>query len=153
MKKPLFVFLIMTAIGAACAMPGSQFSKEQTVPASMAADARKLVKEHNFPQAVDLYRLILQDHPASSEAPEAKYGIAMVYVAADNPHRDYAIALAELDEFLAQYPQDERLEEARNWRQTVKALLETRKENERLNKNIEKLKQLDVRQEEKRLGK
>jgi outer membrane protein assembly factor BamD (BamD/ComL family) len=152
MKQSLFALLLMTIIGTGCAMPGSQLSQEHAVPAAMIADARKLVKERNFPQAVAVYRLILHDHPTSGLAPEAKYGIAMVYVSADNPRRDYAIAIAELDEFLAQYPQDQREEEARSWRQAIKVILETRKENERLNKNIEKLKQLDVRQEEKRLG-
>ncbi len=152
MKQAFVIAFIMAAIVGGCAMPGSQLPKERPVPDPMIADARKLVKEHNFPQAVSIYRLFLQEHPTSSAAPEAKYGIAMAYVAADNPRRDYAAAVPELDEFLAQYPNDERAEEARSWRQAIKVILETRKENERLNKNIEKLKQLDVRQEEKRLG-
>ena len=152
MKQSLCVLLLMTFLGTGCAMPGSPLSQERAVPAAMIADGRRLAKERNFAQAVAVYRLILHDHPSSSAAPEAKYGIAMVYVSADNPRRDYAIAVAELDEFLTQYPQDERADEARSWRQAIKVILETRKENERLNRNIEKLKQLDMRQEEKRLG-
>jgi TolA-binding protein len=95
---------------------------------------------------------VLQQHPNTEWAPEAKFGIALVCVSADNPQRDYAAAIKEFDEFLSLYPSDKRASEAKNWRQILKVLLETKKDNDRLNKNIEKLKQLDVRQEEKRLG-
>ena len=115
-------------------------------------EAGKLAQEAKYAEAVAVYRLILQEHPDTAWAPEAKYGIALAYVSADNPQRDYAIAVAEFDEFLILYPADQRAAEAKSWRQALKALLDTKKDNDRLNKNIEKLKELDVRQEEKRLG-
>jgi outer membrane protein assembly factor BamD (BamD/ComL family) len=115
-------------------------------------EAEKLAQEANYTEAVAAYRAVLQQHPNTEWAPEAKYGIALVCVSADNPQRDYTAAIKEFDEFLSLYPSDKRAAEAKNWRQILKVLLETKKDNDRLNKNIEKLKQLDVRQEEKRLG-
>jgi outer membrane protein assembly factor BamD (BamD/ComL family) len=116
------------------------------------ADAQKLAQGSKYAEAVSAYRLILQEHPGTEWAPEAKYGIALAYVSADNPQRDYSAAIVEFNEFLSLYPSDKRTAEAKSWRQTLKALLDTKKDNDRLYKNIEKLKQLDVRQEEKRLG-
>lgn len=152
MKQAIVALLIMIAIGTGCAMPWSPLPKEEAVPAAVIAEASRLVTEHKFPQAIAEYRRILRDYPDSEAASEAKYGIAMVYVSADNPQRDYAIAIVEFDEYLAQYGQSRHADDARSWRQAIKVILDTRKENERLNKNIEKLKQLDMRQEEKRLG-
>jgi outer membrane protein assembly factor BamD (BamD/ComL family) len=114
--------------------------------------AQKLAQGAKFTDALSAYRLILQEHPGTEWAPDAKYGIALVYASADNPQRDYAAAAAEFDQFLSLYPSDKRAAEAKSWRQALKALVDTKKDNDRLNKNIEKLKQLDVRQEEKRLG-
>jgi len=118
-----------------------------------AAEAQKLVQGSRYAEAVSAYRLILKEHPGTEWSPEAKYGIALIFASADNPQRDYAAAIAEFDEFLSLYPSDKRAAEAKSWRQALKTLLDTKKDNDRLNKNIEKLKQLDVRQEEKRLGK
>jgi outer membrane protein assembly factor BamD (BamD/ComL family) len=115
-------------------------------------EAEKLAQEAKYAEAVTAYRAVLQQHPNTEWAPEAKYGIALVCVSADNPQRDYAAAIKEFDEFLSLYPSDKRSAEAKNWRQALKVLVDTKKENDRLNKNIERLKQLDVRQEEKRLG-
>jgi hypothetical protein len=43
--------------------------------------------------------------------------------------------------------------EAKSWKLVIKTYLDTRKENEKLHRDIEGLKELDVRQEKKRLGK
>lgn len=116
------------------------------------ADAQKLIREKRYPEALASLEKTLQEEPGPSQAAEAKYLIAMVYVAGDNPRRDYARALTEFDEFLQLYPGHEKAPEAKSWKVAIKTLLDARKENENLNKKIEGLKQLDVRQEEKRLG-
>lgn len=69
-----------------------------------------------------------------------------------NPRKDYAQVLIHFEKFLSLYPKHERAADARNWRQAIKVILDAKKENERLLKNIDKLKQLDMRHEQKRLG-
>jgi outer membrane protein assembly factor BamD (BamD/ComL family) len=144
------VLLPMLAAGPGCATFSAQ--KGDEAASAKVAEAQKLLRESKYAPAIAKFRNVVQEHPNTESAAEAKYGIAMAYVSASNPQKDYAVAIAEFDEFIAKYPQDERIPEARSWRQVLKVLLDTKKDNDRLNKNIEMLKQLDVRQEEKRLG-
>jgi len=147
---------LLAASGCAGMWPENA-EQQQQQQASLAVqnkvvEAQKLAQGSKYPEAISTYRLVLQEHPKTEWAAEAKYGIALAYVSADNPHRDYAAAIVEFDEFLSLYPSDKRAAEAKSWHQALKVLLETKRDNDRLNKNIEKLKQLDVRQEQKRLG-
>jgi len=121
-------------------------------PAEMIRKANALSTTGKFAEAADIYKTVVQNNQNSSWAGTAQYETAMLSLASENPQRDYAQALAKLEEFLTQYPQHEQAFDARNWRQAIKTLLDLRRENDRLHKNIEQLKQLDMRQEEKRLG-
>lgn len=114
--------------------------------------AEQLQKAGKFSDAVEAYRRITHDLPNSDLAATAKYSIALIHVDVENPEKDYAQALVDFEEFIAQFPQHKRVNEAKSWRQVIKLALDAKKENERLSKNIERLKQLDVKQEEKRLG-
>jgi len=145
------VLLSMLTAGIGCATFSVQKGDEDA--SAKMAEAQNLLRKSDYAHAIAEFRKVIQEHPNTAWAANAKYGIAMAYVSANNRHKDYAVAVAEFDEFIDQYPKDERISEARNWRHALKVLLETKKENDRLNKNIEKLKQLDVRQEEKRSGK
>jgi outer membrane protein assembly factor BamD (BamD/ComL family) len=142
------VLLPMLVTGTGCATFSAQ--KGDGAASAKVAAAQKLMRESNYAQAIAEFRKVIREHPNTEWAGTAKYGIAMAWVSANNPQKDYAVAVAEFDEFLAQYPQDERVPEARSWRQALRVLLDTKKDNDRLNKNIEQLKQLDVRQEQKR---
>lgn len=144
------VLLPVLAAGTGCATFSAQ--KGNKAASAKVAEAQKLLRESRYAHAIAEFRNVVQEHPNTEWAAKAKYGIAMAYVSASNPQKDYSFAISEFDEFIAQYPQDERIPEARSWRQALKVLLDAQKDNDRLNKNIEKLKQLDVRQEEKRLG-
>jgi outer membrane protein assembly factor BamD (BamD/ComL family) len=145
------VLLPMLSAGTGCATFSAQ--KGDEAASAKVAEAQNLLRKSNYAPAIAEFRKVVQEHPNTEWAAKAKYGIAMAYVSANNAQKDYAVAVAEFDEFIAQYPEDERIPEARSWRQALKMLLDSKKDNDRLNKNIEKLKQLDVRQEEKRLGK
>jgi outer membrane protein assembly factor BamD (BamD/ComL family) len=158
MKSSVIIILMIMALSvsgcsAICQRMEEQEIRHEVAPASATfVKAQGLVKARKFADAIAEFRQVLQEHPNTEWSPEAKYNIALAYVSSDNPQRDYASGIAEFDEFLASYPQDPRAEEAKTWRMVLKTVLDTKKENDRLNKNIEKLKQLDVRQEEKRLG-
>ena len=127
--------------------------EDQTVPAIKNAEAEKLLKDHKYPESAAAFQKIIEEYPNSDWAANSIFSIATACVSAGNPHKDYTQALMHFEEFLNRYPQHERAADARNWRQAIKVILDSKKENERLLKNIEKLKQLDMRQEQKRLGK
>jgi len=154
------VLAALVAAGTGCAGFLEQLGQEDAAPktpdAAAAkteiAAARKLMQEGKFAQAITAYRQFLLDHPSSEWSPEAKYAIATAYVSADNPQKDYAVGAFEFEEFLTQFPKDRRAGDAQNWRAVLKAYFDARRENDRLNKTLEKLKKLDVQQEERRLG-
>jgi outer membrane protein assembly factor BamD (BamD/ComL family) len=101
---------------------------------------------------VAAFRTVEQEFPGTEWSGSAAYAIAVTFAMTDNPQQDYGNALMEFDRFIEHYPQHDRLPEARAWRQAIRQLLDTRKENARLNKNIEQLKELDLQQEERRRG-
>ena len=126
--------------------------EDQSGPAIKSAEAEKLLKAHKYPESLAAFQKIAEEYPNSDWAANSIYNIATACVSVENPHKDYTQALVHFEEFLKRYPQHERAADARNWRQAIKVILDSKKENERLLKNIEKLKQLDMRQEQKRLG-
>lgn len=143
MKKHLIYLLLLPTLIAGCA-------GTRPAPPREIDHADSLLYAKQYQEAIAAYRIILKDHPESSQAAEAKYNIAAAHVAHDNAKRDYTQALREFEEFLKQYPDHPWAHDAKNWRMAIKSLLEARKENEQLKKNIEQLKKLDIRQEEKR---
>jgi hypothetical protein len=86
---------------------------------------------------------MLQENPDSLYASDARFGLATALIAADNPTIDYMQALHEFEVCYALYPGDRRAPQARNWIAVLKALNES-------SRSIEQLKQLDIRQEERR---
>ena len=105
--------------------------------------ANSLVENKKFSEAISIYQEIIRDHPDSSWAADAQYGLATIFVSSENPLRDYSQALREFDEFIRHYPEDYRFQDVQNWRHALRILLD-------LNKSIQELKQLDIRHEERR---
>jgi tetratricopeptide (TPR) repeat protein len=105
--------------------------------------AKDLVENKKFTEAAVLYQQVIRDHSDSSWAADAQYGLATIYVSAENPQRDYSQALHEFDEFVQLYPDDRRFQNAQNWRHALRTLLE-------LSRSIEELKELDIKHEERR---
>jgi tetratricopeptide (TPR) repeat protein len=123
-----------------CLLPGCA---SLTGPWKDIRSANDFVDNKKFSEAAALYQQVIQDHPDSSWAADAQYGLAMIYVSAENPQRDYAQALHAFDEFVRLYPDDPRFQDAQNWRHALRTLLE-------LSRSIEELKELDIQHEEKR---
>ena len=147
MKRFLFLLAFVLLTGCAPSL--------HTPPADTSRDfneAQVAVKEKRYGDAVEAYKKIVNDASKSALTPEARYKIALIHAAPDNPQRDYARAAHEFEEFLKRYPDDQRATEAQNWIYIIKTVLELKKENEHLNNNIEELKQLDIRHEERRKG-
>lgn len=153
-KAVISLLLLLAVMTGGCAFLITEPAEEPVppVPFDPLAAPQQYQQDGNYTGALDAYRKVLQEHPGSDWAAAAKYAIATIYALADNPQRDYALAMTEFEEFLHLFPQHARVSEAKSWRQLIKLTLDTKKENERLNKSIEQLKQLDMKQEEKRLG-
>lgn len=152
MKRSFYSFVLLAFFTGGCAGLLTGGREEPTVPAIKSAEAKKLLQAHQYPESIAAFQKIIEEYPNSDWAANSIYNIATAYVSVENSNKDYAQALIHFEEFLFRYPQHERAAEAKSWRQVIKVILDAKKENERLLKNIEKLKQLDMRQEQKRLG-
>ena len=151
--RVVFTIILALMMSAGCApvkVPGQR--DQGALQTEQVVKAQQLKREGNYAEAVETYQKIAQDHPGSEAAAGAMFEAALVLASSDNSKRDYALALTEFEEFLTHFPQHQRAPEARSWRQVLRTALDCKKENERLNKNIEKLRLLDLKQEEKRLG-
>jgi outer membrane protein assembly factor BamD (BamD/ComL family) len=152
MKHFIYAFTILAFFAGGCAGLLTGGREDSSVPAIKSAEAKKLLNNNKYPESIAAFQKIVVEYPNSDWAANSIYGIATAYVSVENTHKDYAQALIYFEQFLYQYPQHERAADAKNWRQVIKVIFDAKKENEHLLKNIEKLKQLDMRQEQKRLG-
>ncbi len=151
MKHFIYALILLSWFAGGCAgfLTGGG---DHTVPGKKSSKAVKYMKDYKYPESIAAFQKIIEEYPNSDWAANAVYGIATAHVSAENPRKDYAQALLNFEAFLRQYPKHARAADAKNWRQAIKVILNAQKENEHLLKNIEKLKQLDMRQEQKRRG-
>jgi len=140
--------VIALIIFAGCVTP--QPSAVVTGPEADYQNAVRSVKEKKYHSAITAFRKIVADGPKSPIAADALFEVAYLQAFYDNPQKDYSQALSGFNEFLRRYPAHAKARDAENWRAVLKLLLDTKKENDRLNKSIEQLKKLDIRHEERR---
>ena len=126
--------------------------------------ADSFLKEKKYSEAITAYRQIANDTANPERAANAQFSLAAALAYYDNPQKDYALALQEIDEYLARYPDADRAQEAQQQRSLLQIIVDLEKENhnlprsieqykqniDRLTKSIEKLKQLDIMHEERR---
>lgn len=96
------------------------------------------------------YAQVLEGDPTGPVAEDALRGLALLYVDADSPLRNYPAALAAFDRLLAANPHGQYAEEARAWRAALRELIRHEREATRLRADIERLRELDVQMEGKR---
>jgi outer membrane protein assembly factor BamD (BamD/ComL family) len=154
MKHVVLALIITMVVGNGCAtICPEPAMKSGSVSQSALLEADRLLDDGKYADAVAAYRKIEQAYPGSEGAALAHYTIAVALVSPDNLQRNYASALTEFENFIALYPQNERVREARSWKQAIKQFLDAKKENEQLKSTIQKLQLLDLQQEQKRSGK
>jgi len=126
--------------------------------------AESLLRERDYPEAIDAYRQIAKDTTDPERAAHAQFALASALAYYDNSLKDYTAAYQEFSQFLKMYPDDEKANDARQWRSLLRVIVELERENENLNKSneqykqnidhlnksIEQLKQLDIMHEERR---
>ncbi len=94
------------------ALASGSVLEAQPSAASMYMDAREHLVEERFDRALQLFRRIVRDHPASEEAGDAQYYVG--YTLELMGRREQAIQA--YDEFLRNYPDSVRVENARSHR-------------------------------------
>jgi outer membrane protein assembly factor BamD (BamD/ComL family) len=147
--RKVFVLIILIAL-AGCVPPAP---KIVSGPEADYQHAALSVKEKKFHEAIGAYRKIAADAPGSDLAADSLYALALIHTRSDNPQRNYALALRSFEEFLKNAPGDRRADEVHSWVALLRMVQDLKKENETLLMNIEQLKRLDVRHEERRKGK
>ncbi len=113
-------------------------------------DADRLVGEKKYTEALAVYDKIAKESTGTERGANALYAGAVTRAYYDNPNRDFAQALQSFEDFLKAYPDNARSGEAQSWRSILKLAIDLKKENERLLRNIEQLKRIDIRHEQQR---
>ena len=143
MRKGIVLLAMIVLSG--CASMGLQSGPEKDFQ-----DAAVSIKEKKYSAALAGYQKILREAPNTELAKDAQFEIALIHATPENPQKDYVQAMHEFETFLKLRPEDRPAREARSWIAVLKTILDLKKENELLKKNIEELKQLDIRHEERR---
>jgi outer membrane protein assembly factor BamD (BamD/ComL family) len=143
-KVCVLLILALLVVAPACVL------QQPKVAALNESDAAALVQGKKYQEAIIAYRKIAADSTQSTVAGDALFEAAYLQVFYDNPQRDYSQALAGFDEFLKRFPDHARATDAYNWRLALRTILDIKKDNEHLRKNIDQLKKLDIRHEERR---
>jgi outer membrane protein assembly factor BamD (BamD/ComL family) len=113
-------------------------------------NADQLIQEKKYNAAIAIYSRIAKEAPRSERGADALFAAATTRICFDNPGKDYQTALQEFDEFLRLYPKSDKAHDARNWRSVIKTVVDLRKENDNFRQNIEQLKKIDIKHEERR---
>ena len=143
MRKYIVLFAMIVLSG--CASLGLQSGQEKAFQ-----DAAVSMKEKKYSAALAGFHNILREAPNTELAKEAQFEVALIHTLPDNSQKDFTQAVHEFEIFLKQHPDDQRVPEARAWLAVLRTVQDLKKENELLKKNIEELKQLDIRHEERR---
>lgn len=144
MKKGIIMLcMIMTIAG--CATLALQSG-----PGKDYQDASVLLQEKKYVDALASFQKVLREAPDSDFAADARFDSALLHAMPDNPQKDYAQAIQLFEEFLKLHPEHIKAPSARAWVLVLRNALDLKKENEALKKNIEELKRLDIRHEERR---
>jgi outer membrane protein assembly factor BamD (BamD/ComL family) len=144
LRKLLVILLVMLCLPACV-----KYEEDRARDAAF-DNADRFFHENRYSEAITAYDAIAKDSSGSDLGAQALYASAFAQAYYDNPHKDYARALQEFDEFLRVYPKNRKADDARSWQFILKTTLDIKKENERLLRNIEALKKIDIRHEERR---
>ena len=112
------------------------------------AEADALSRNHSGPAARRLYRQVLREHRGTPAAAAALYGLGQLYVDPESGLRDYDAAQVAFSRLVSEYPDGPYVREARAWRAALGELRRTQGEASRLHHDLERLKELDMEQEE-----
>jgi TolA-binding protein len=132
---------------AGCLPPRPASPGGEPAPAALLARADALA--HRRPEeARAAYRNVLHTYRGTPAAGDALYGLGQLYVDPESPLHDWGAATVAFGRLLSEYPDSPHAAEARAWRAALTELLRNQADARRLRADIERLKELDMEQEE-----
>ena len=99
------------------------------------SQARELVREGKYDQALRVNQKVVSTLGDGPPVDEALFNMALIHAHPDNPARDNALALTQLDRIMDEHPGSDYASTARVWRNLLR-------ENQRLGREVEKRRDL-----------
>lgn len=121
---------------AGCSLPVTRPPEEALI-----ARAEQMVRAGDYRGAQEAYQRALADSPKDSSTDRALFGLARLYVEAENPGRDYRRAHENFERLVKEFPESGLAQEARAWRELLSTFLSQGEEAERARREIERVRQ------------
>ncbi len=154
MRSVALVALVLLLAG--CAVPVTRPSPER-LPEHLIAQAEEMIRAGDYRGAQEAYQQALSGFPKHSSTDRVLFGLARLYVTPENPGRDYRRAYETFERLLAEHPKSVWAGEARAWRELLSVYFGQREETERarqeaqrIRKDLERLKELEMELERQR---
>jgi TolA-binding protein len=123
---------------------------DQSDPAGMVARADAMAQNGSPRAARDLYQQVVRKYPGTSAAADGLHGLGELYVDPRSPLHDYAAAHAAFARLANEHPASPHAPAARAWAAALEDLLRSQAEAKRLRADLDRLKELDIQQEQRR---
>ena len=104
----------------------------------------------DYKGALNAGEKVIKLFPAKSPGDRALFQMGLIWVHADNPGRSYKKALECFQGVARNYPGSELSPEAEAWADTIADLIGCRKKRRALQQQLDTLKEIDIRTEEKK---
>jgi outer membrane protein assembly factor BamD (BamD/ComL family) len=114
-------------------------------------NASDFAQGKKYSKAANAYNKIMTDYPDSPQAADALFELSLLQAQHSESERDIARALHGFEAFIRRYPSDWRAHEAGDLVLILKSAVELKRENEHLKRDIDQLRRLDIRHEERRI--
>ena len=147
----VFLSVAAAALLAGCMLPRKATpttTPDGSNPAALLARADELARTRSAQEARAVYRTVLHTYRGTPPAADALYGLGQLYVDPESPLHDWASANIAFGRLLAGYPDSRHAGEARAWRAALTELLRNQADARRLRSDMERLKELDMEQEQ-----
>lgn len=118
---------------AGCSLPLTRPAEDRWI-----IRAEEMVRVGDYRGAHEAYSRALSENSATDRA---LFGLVRLYVAPDNPNRDYRRAYEHVERLLREFPHSASASEARAWRGLLSAFLSQREEAERARQEVQRIRQ------------
>jgi hypothetical protein len=130
-----------------------KMGKPEELSKSLTADlerAAKLCSQGDYEGSSRETRRILSLSGKNPPGDRALFNMALIYASSENPKKDYEKARLFLQRMIRDYPQSSLVEEAKTWAKVLQENERFRQESERLKREFEQSREVDLLVDKKR---